>query len=490
MKRASFIRQLLYLCFILTWMFFSWTPIQNLFINQKVSAATQTFTTSGSWQAPAGVTSVTVEAWGAGGAGGGRGSSTGQSGGGGGGAYASKVITVVPLQTYNYTVGTGGTGGTGAGPDGGFSQWDVGVDVKAAGGKGGAVTTTQGLGGTVVDSVGTTLYKGGDGGNATALLSGGGGGGAGSTGAGGNALAATAGLGTSELGGNGGTGVSNANGAAGTVAGGGGSGARRTNGNRSGGDGADGRIRITYNTPPTFTVNPSDSPDPVNFGQNVTFTATATDADSNQWRLVVCRTNAVNPGASPTCATGETLCVSGSAVNSGTQNSCVWASNQAGATNWYAFACDNAATNPYCSAVDTTNSPITVNAIISVSITSDGTVSYGTLASGQSVSTLELSDTQTAQNDGNIPEDFSIKTSVPAGWTLGANPGADIFTHEFSINGGSNWTKFITDDVYQTLVTNITASTSQNFDLRFTSPSPSSSSTQKTLTITIQATQH
>ena len=45
---------------------------------------TQTFTSSGSWTAPAGVTSVTVECWGGGGGGGGKTTGKGGDGGTGG----------------------------------------------------------------------------------------------------------------------------------------------------------------------------------------------------------------------------------------------------------------------------------------------------------------------------------------------------------------------------------------------------------------------
>ena len=214
-------------------------------LTPEVEAATEIFTTSGSWQAPEGVTSVAVEAWAGGGAGGGRGSSSGSSGGGGGGAYASGTATVVPGNAYNYTVGGGGVGGVGNGQDGGDSLWDSGSQIKAAGGKGGLSATTKGLGGAVSDSIGSTIYKGGDGANG-GTVSGGGGGGGGSTGEGGNATLNIGGAGASEDGGGGGSGVTNADGNPGSPAGGGGAGARRTTGNRKGGDGARGQIKITY----------------------------------------------------------------------------------------------------------------------------------------------------------------------------------------------------------------------------------------------------
>lgn len=239
---------------------------------QVAEAAAVTFTTSGQWQVPDGVTSIVVEAWGGGGAGGGRGASTGQSGGGGGGAYASSTISVVPLQTYNYTVGAAVSGGTGNGPDGNPTFWNDGSQVKATGGKGGASTTTKGLGGAVVDSVGTTIFKGGDGADG-GTLSGGGGGGAGSTGAGGNALLGNGGTGTTVGGGNGGAGVTNTDGNPGSSAGGGGSGARRTNGNRRGGEGAAGQIKITY---PIISVTIADGS--VNYGILATNTSKDTTA--------------------------------------------------------------------------------------------------------------------------------------------------------------------------------------------------------------------
>ncbi len=487
-KYTAVQRQLISFSLIFCLLNLACSPFLQNFISPTVHAASQTFTSSGQWQAPVGVTSVSVEAWGGGGAGGGRGSSSGVSGGGGGGAYAKSTVTVTPLQTYQYTVGGGGGGGTGIGSDGSFSQWETGLAVKAAGGKGGASATTKGLGGAVIDSTGTTIFKGGDGADG-GTTSGGGGGGAGSTGVGGNAIAGSMGIGRSEGGGNGGGGVVNATGNNGSAAGGGGSGAHRTNGNRRGGDGAAGQIRITYNSPPVFTVNPIDNPDPVTIGLDVTFTSTATDAESNNWYLIVCRTDSVTAGAPPTCQANETYCISSSAVASGSENSCTWTSTQTGTQNWYAFACDNDLVNPICSTANTSSSPLIVSPIISVTISSDGTVAYGTLNSGESRSTIELSDTQIALNDSNVTEDFNIKTSSPAGWNLGTSTGLNIFVHEFSSDGGNIWTKLTTADSYQSLKTNIAPSSAQGLDLRFTAPNPSSTGGEKTINITIQATE-
>lgn len=137
--------------------------------------------------------------------------------------------------------------------------------------------------------------------------------------------------------------------------------------------------------------------------------------------------------------------------------------------------------------LDNLNLDVTT-ASISVSI-SDGTVSYGNIEGGQSKSTIDLTDTQTAENDGNVTADFNIMTSNAANgtsWTIGSSSGDNIFVHEFSTNSGSEWTKFTAADSYQTLATGVEANGTVDFDLRITVPT-GSDSTPKNITITVQA---
>jgi len=79
-------------------------------------ASSSVFATSGSWTAPAGITSVQAECWGGGGGGGGSdGTANSAGGGGGGGEYARDTVPVVAGTSYPYTVGAPGSGGGGAG---------------------------------------------------------------------------------------------------------------------------------------------------------------------------------------------------------------------------------------------------------------------------------------------------------------------------------------------------------------------------------------
>lgn len=256
---------------------------------------TVTFTTGGTqnFVVPAGITTVSVDAWGAGGAGG---SSTnpGFNGaragsGGGGGAFASATLTFTSGTTLPVVVGIGGKGVAGAnGGNGGFSAI-TGYAITADGGKGGLVinvnngTVVGGLGGTVAASTGTVRTPGGQGG----------GGESGLTDDDGNLISSGVGGNAANGGGTGGasiTGVLVSNfGNPGNPPGGGGSGGRSSFlfPSRRGGDGADGKIVIKY-TCPTYNVT-SATASAVNVcsgtSSEVTLTGTPTTLPIGQYSV-------------------------------------------------------------------------------------------------------------------------------------------------------------------------------------------------------------
>ena len=129
---------------------------------QSTETLTKSFTESGSWIVPAGVTSLTIECIGGGGAGGyvhGSGVLFRNSGGGGGGAYAKSVVTVTGGETVSVIVGKGGHAWASDGNqvDGGASEVSINstIVVKAAGGKTvkGQNITTGAAGGSTDDCI-------------------------------------------------------------------------------------------------------------------------------------------------------------------------------------------------------------------------------------------------------------------------------------------------------------------------------------------------
>ena len=81
----------------------------------------QEFISSGTFQVPAGVSELRVDANGTGGGGGGSNSNL-NGGGGGGGAYTSGVITVSPGEILTIVIGAGGAGGLAGNPAGAGSS--------------------------------------------------------------------------------------------------------------------------------------------------------------------------------------------------------------------------------------------------------------------------------------------------------------------------------------------------------------------------------
>jgi hypothetical protein len=175
----------------------------------------ETFQTTGlqTYTVPAGVTQITVEAWGGGGAGGGA--VRGRGGGGGGGAYAKSILTVTSGAQYNLFVASfkESTVTSSAEDNNGNSSWfDTESRLIAKGGIGGAPAfNTNGIGGigSISGSIGDDTFNGGSGTNGN--NGGTGGGGAGSTEDGGNGNSSSGGTGGSELGGNGGSIATNNN---------------------------------------------------------------------------------------------------------------------------------------------------------------------------------------------------------------------------------------------------------------------------------------
>ena len=108
------------------------------------------------------------------------------------------------------------------------------------------------------------------------------------------------------------------------------------------------------NSAPTFTGGVYEDPastatNPTAIGATITFRATATDANGENYYLIVCSSNSVTPGtggSAPTC--GDTkYCGTTSPTTSGSASSCSYTtkSTDAWSNPWYAFACDTNATS-------------------------------------------------------------------------------------------------------------------------------------------------
>ncbi|MGB2762383.1 MAG: YncE family protein [Minisyncoccales bacterium] len=131
-------------------------------------------------------------------------------------------------------------------------------------------------------------------------------------------------------------------------------------------------IYCTYATAPSFTAGPSDGgssgTSPTDVDSNVSFTATGTDGDSDNYYLAICKGNNItaNNEAAPTCDDGN-WCIS-SSTSSGSEAGCNYTAlvGDSESNVWHAFVCDHN-TSSLCSSSSQgaanggTESPFKVN---------------------------------------------------------------------------------------------------------------------------------
>ncbi|MES2728132.1 MAG: choice-of-anchor D domain-containing protein, partial [Bacteroidota bacterium] len=361
-----------------------------LFTLLSYSQSPKTYSSSGTFTVPAGVTTVTAQAWGGGGKGGTR-TSNGQAGGGGGGAYALQAVTVnASNPPYTVTVGSGSTT-TAAGGDSWFSTSGT---VLAKGGLSVPNNDINGLsGGLATSSIGSTTLKGGNGANGSATVLVGGGGGGGSSA--GSALAGTNGNGTAgggapAGGGNGGNGkliTSQGDGSAGIVPGGGGGGAYKSGGgsNYNGGNGANGQVILSW-TCPTYSLTNTSIVSPLCTPNSASVTLTGSAAGLPIGTYTVSYTlSGSNTGSNTATMTVSTA---------GTGNFSTIALNNAGITTVTinnlssGVAPDNCSTN-----ITSSNSAnVTVNATPAITSTTPGSrTGIGTVVLGATASVGTIS---------------------------------------------------------------------------------------------------
>lgn len=143
--------------------------------------ASQTFTGSGSYVVPVGVTTVHIEAMGSGGGGAGSNANNRSGGGGASGGYITAVVTVTPGASITVTIGTAGTAGSSGGNGGVGGDTTFGSLVTADGGPGGVQTDppnggTAGTSTTTGTLIGERGIDGSDGTNGSSQVGGNGGG--------------------------------------------------------------------------------------------------------------------------------------------------------------------------------------------------------------------------------------------------------------------------------------------------------------------------
>lgn len=224
----------------------------------------------------------------------------------------------------------------------------------------------------------------------------------------------------------------------------------------------DGNVNSPYyvNNEPIITViadDGSSTANPTHAPANVAFTVTATDAESDQYKILVCDSTGQSGG---TC-TGTQYCAS-SFTDTGVQSSCTHATTgETSFYGWRAFACDNQST---CIEDGNVNSPYFVNSRPSVVLNlpadasnkSSTTVTFNWTALDMENATLTCNLTV----DGSIQaENLAVTNNTPYTTDVGSLTQGD---HTWNVNCSDaylvsieNTTQDFTVDSIEPSITNI-----------------------------------
>jgi len=103
----------------------------------------------------------------------------------------------------------------------------------------------------------------------------------------------------------------------------------------------------------------SDGTTPTNVGSVATFKGIATDANGDQWKLLICK----SAGTTGVACTGDTFCNTTVAVNSNTEASCTYTAlvGDTQSNDWYGYACDSVGCSGESHKVDSSGPPFKVN---------------------------------------------------------------------------------------------------------------------------------
>ncbi len=131
--------------------------------------------------------------------------------------------------------------------------------------------------------------------------------------------------------------------------------------------------------------------------------------------------------------------------------------------------------------------------LISIVVTTTGSVAYGILALSEQETTVDRTYPEIVQNNGSVTADFTIMSSTAVGgtpWALTAATGSnDEFIHKFATDGGSAWTEFLVADTPYTFVDSISASDTASLDLFIGVPSAVTAYDAKSITVTVIASE-
>lgn len=129
--------------------------------------------------------------------------------------------------------------------------------------------------------------------------------------------------------------------------------------------------------------------------------------------------------------------------------------------------------------------------VIALSITANSSINYGAVSTTADTTSSGKNVSPTVQNDGSVNEDFQLKGTNSANWTLAGAAGDAIYAHKechANCDSAPTWVALSSGSYTSNIFSAVAPAASNSFDLQITVPTLNAGVTQQNVNVFVQAT--
>ena len=143
------------------------------------------------------------------------------------------------------------------------------------------------------------------------------------------------------------------------------------------------------------------------------------------------------------------------------------------------------------SGVETSVTATVTAEVVALSITANGSFDYGSVVTTADTTSNGVNKSPTIRNDGSVNEDFQLKGTDSASWTLASSAGSATYAHKechATCDTSPSWAALNHTSYSASIFTSVAPTGTGAFDLQVTVPTSTAGVSQQNVNVDVQAT--